>query len=140
MPQSPNNGSVARQRELTIQDNFGDSKCNNIEDDFCASDGLDQKSIGADGPSPSKSLLQWKDMPSHLQFNPYIYTGYRPMLSVWGSIISLFYIHNETINILTHGKYFFFFLIFILYKYTLDFLTSMLCHRYSCLICEKKIK
>lgn len=49
-------------------------------------------------------LLQWKDMPKHLQFNPYIFTGYRPLLSAWGCLNSLFYLHNETINILTHGK------------------------------------
>lgn len=49
-------------------------------------------------------LLHWKDMPKHLQFNPYIFTGYRPMLSVWGCLNSLFYLHNETINILTHGN------------------------------------
>ncbi|KAK9688039.1 hemolysin-III related [Popillia japonica] len=48
-------------------------------------------------------LLHWKDMPKHLQFNPYIFTGYRPMLSVWGCLNSLFYLHNETINILTHA-------------------------------------
>lgn len=49
-------------------------------------------------------LLEWKDMPRHLQFNPYILTGYRPLLTIWGSIKSLFYWHNETVNILTHGK------------------------------------
>ncbi|CAH0552553.1 unnamed protein product [Brassicogethes aeneus] len=48
-------------------------------------------------------LLHWKDMPRHLQFNPYIYTGYRPLLSAWGCINSIFYVHNETINILTHA-------------------------------------
>lgn len=48
-------------------------------------------------------LLHWRDMPQHLQFNPYIFTGYRPMLSIWGCINSLFYMHNETINIITHG-------------------------------------
>ncbi|GLG96864.1 Adiponectin receptor protein [Gryllus bimaculatus] len=42
-------------------------------------------------------------MPPHLQFNPYIFTGYRPLLTFWGCINSLFYLHNETINILTHG-------------------------------------
>lgn len=49
-------------------------------------------------------LVRWSDMPRHLQFNPYIYTGYRPVMNVWGCIASLFYVHNETINILTHGK------------------------------------
>lgn len=48
-------------------------------------------------------LLHWQDMPQHLQFNPYIFTGYRPMLSIWGCINSLFYMHNETINIITHA-------------------------------------
>lgn len=51
----------------------------------------------------SEDLLHWRDMPKHLQFNPYIFTGYRPLLSIWGCLTSLFYLHNETINILTHG-------------------------------------
>ncbi|XP_075228213.1 progestin and adipoQ receptor family member 4 [Lycorma delicatula] len=48
-------------------------------------------------------LLKWHEMPPHLQFNPYILTGYRPLLSPWGSLLSLFYVHNETINIISHG-------------------------------------
>lgn len=51
-----------------------------------------------------EDLLHWKDMPKHLQFNPYIFTGYRPLLSIWGCLSSLFYLHNETINILSHGN------------------------------------
>jgi hypothetical protein len=50
------------------------------------------------------TLLRWRDMPRHLQFNPYIHTGYRPLLTAWGCINSLFYLHNETVNIVTHGK------------------------------------
>lgn len=49
-------------------------------------------------------LLQWEDMPRHLQFNPYVKTGYRPLLSAWGCVHSLSYLHNETVNILTHGE------------------------------------
>ena len=56
-------------------------------------------------PKKTKNLLHFRDMPPHLQFNPYIFTGYRPLLTFWGSINSLFYLHNETINIVTHGKY-----------------------------------
>ncbi|XP_035440584.1 progestin and adipoQ receptor family member 4 [Spodoptera frugiperda] len=48
-------------------------------------------------------LLHWRDMPQHLQFNPYVLTGYRPLQSWAGCVGSLFYFHNETINILTHG-------------------------------------
>ncbi|KOB78812.1 Uncharacterized protein OBRU01_01723 [Operophtera brumata] len=52
---------------------------------------------------PSVQLLHWRDMPQHLQFNPYVLTGYRPLQSWTGCVCSLFYFHNETINILTHG-------------------------------------
>lgn len=62
------------------------------------------------GPKVSRSsdgveLLHWRDMPQHLQFNPYVLTGYRPLQSWSGCIRSLFYFHNETINILTHGEF-----------------------------------
>lgn len=49
-------------------------------------------------------LLHWEDMPKHLQFNPYIKTGYRPLSGIRGCLNSLFYFHNETVNIVTHGK------------------------------------
>uniref|UniRef100_A0A182UBD8 Progestin and adipoQ receptor family member 4 n=1 Tax=Anopheles melas TaxID=34690 RepID=A0A182UBD8_9DIPT len=52
--------------------------------------------------TPPADLLEWKDMPQHLQFNPYVLTGYRPLQGVKGCLSSLFYVHNETINILTH--------------------------------------
>lgn len=74
-------------------------------------DGLRQRKFEDNETSDSnnfkfkgKDLLHWRDMPRHLQFNPYIFTGYRPLLSIRGCIHSLFYIHNETINIITHGK------------------------------------
>lgn len=55
--------------------------------------------------SPPTDLLQWKDMPKHLQFNPYVIEGYRPLTNVRGCVNSLLYFHNETINIFTHGKF-----------------------------------
>ncbi|KAK0085403.1 hypothetical protein PV325_005275 [Microctonus aethiopoides] len=48
-------------------------------------------------------LKNWNDMPRHLQFNPHIKTGYRPLTNFTGCVKSLFYLHNETVNILTHG-------------------------------------
>lgn len=51
-----------------------------------------------------QDLLHWKDMPKHLQFNPHILTGYRPLSDVWGCMSSMWQLHNETINIVTHGK------------------------------------
>jgi hypothetical protein len=53
---------------------------------------------------PPPDLLEWKDMPRHLQFNPYVLKGYRPLQSFTECVHSLFYLHNETINILTHGE------------------------------------
>lgn len=49
-------------------------------------------------------LRNWSEMPRHLQFNPHIKTGYRPLTTFVGCILSLFYLHNETVNILTHGE------------------------------------
>ncbi|RWS31458.1 progestin and adipoQ receptor family member 4-like protein [Leptotrombidium deliense] len=49
-------------------------------------------------------LQKITDVPNYLQFNPYVLTGYRPPgLTYWQCIHSLSYIHNETVNILTHG-------------------------------------
>ncbi|CAK9808558.1 Progestin and adipoQ receptor family member 4 [Anthophora quadrimaculata] len=48
-------------------------------------------------------LRRWSDMPQHLQFNPHIRTGYRPLMTISECLASLFYIHNETVNIMTHG-------------------------------------
>nr|CAH7742379.1 unnamed protein product [Callosobruchus chinensis] len=57
----------------------------------------------ADTKKGDLRLLQWKDMPKHLQFNPYILTGYRPLSDAWGCVNSITYLHNETINIVSHG-------------------------------------
>ncbi|KAL1402094.1 hypothetical protein pipiens_000987, partial [Culex pipiens pipiens] len=65
--------------------------------------------------TPPDDLLQWKDMPQHLQFNPYVLTGYRPLQGVKGCLSSLFYVHNETINILTHVKLHCLYLIFAIF-------------------------
>lgn len=67
-------------------------------------------------------LRRIEDMPAYLQFNPYIITGYRDMLSTKDSVGSLLYFHNETVNILTHGK------IKVLY-----YLHSCMTHEQNCL-------
>lgn len=84
-------------------------------------DGEDEREENGAGAKVSRSsdgveLLHWRDMPQHLQFNPYVLTGYRPLQSWSGCIRSLFYFHNETINILTHGKFhLYYFVFFLLY-------------------------
>ena len=50
-------------------------------------------------------LLKIHQIPSHLRFNKYVLTHYRPTTNFIGCLKSLFYLHNETVNILTHGKY-----------------------------------
>ncbi|XP_062859948.1 progestin and adipoQ receptor family member 4 [Trichomycterus rosablanca] len=48
-------------------------------------------------------LLDFKSSPSHLQFNRYVLSGYRPVSTFTGCLRSLFYLHNESGNIYTHG-------------------------------------
>uniref|UniRef100_A0A668ALG7 Progestin and adipoQ receptor family member 4 n=1 Tax=Myripristis murdjan TaxID=586833 RepID=A0A668ALG7_9TELE len=48
-------------------------------------------------------LLDFAKTPSHLQFNKYVLTGYRPVSTAQECLKSLFYMHNELGNIYTHG-------------------------------------
>lgn len=50
-------------------------------------------------------LFRLESCPPWLQFNKYILAGYRCHLSTSQCVNSLFYIHNETFNIYSHGKY-----------------------------------
>ena len=50
-------------------------------------------------------LHHFNCLPEHLQLNEYIYTGYRVDLSTWECIKSLFYLHNESFNVYSHGMY-----------------------------------
>ena len=51
-----------------------------------------------------RQLLKLEDMPQHLQFNPHIRSGYRPLMGPLDCVKSIFSLHNETVNILTHGE------------------------------------
>ncbi|XP_066248727.1 progestin and adipoQ receptor family member 4 isoform X1 [Euwallacea similis] len=53
--------------------------------------------------SKARKLLHVMEMPDHLQFNPYILNGYRPLQPPLGCVRSLFQLHNETVNIITHA-------------------------------------
>lgn len=55
--------------------------------------------------STVEPLCKVTDVPSYLQFNPFILTGYRhPCMTSYDCLKSLLYFHNETINIMTHGE------------------------------------
>ncbi|CAL8111457.1 unnamed protein product [Orchesella dallaii] len=49
-----------------------------------------------------RRLCRIEEMPPHLQFNKYIHSGYRTLQDVWGCVLSILYLHNETLNIVTH--------------------------------------
>ena len=50
------------------------------------------------------ALVKLCDLPQHLQFNPYILTGYRKPMTSRQCISSLCYWHNESFNIYSHSK------------------------------------
>uniref|UniRef100_A0A3Q2Y907 Progestin and adipoQ receptor family member 4 n=1 Tax=Hippocampus comes TaxID=109280 RepID=A0A3Q2Y907_HIPCM len=52
---------------------------------------------------PRPRLLDFTKTPSHLQFNKYVLTGYRPVSTAHECVRSLFYMHNELGNIYSHG-------------------------------------
>lgn len=50
-----------------------------------------------------QKLLHWDDLPHWLQDNSYIHTHYRlPSNSFSKSLASLFYLHNQTVNVYSH--------------------------------------
>lgn len=57
--------------------------------------------------SAAKSLQQhifsWEDLPPWMQSDPYIRRGYRRQLDSFGACLrSVFYLHNESVNIWSH--------------------------------------
>ena len=48
-------------------------------------------------------LMHFKKAPSYLQDNPFIRTGYRVDLTWKECVLSVFQLHNESVNIWTHG-------------------------------------
>lgn len=66
----------------------------------------DNKNVSAAAINNDKKnckLLKIHQIPSHLRFNKYVLTHYRPTTNFIGCLKSLFYLHNETVNILTHA-------------------------------------
>jgi len=54
-------------------------------------------------------LVKITDLPTWYEVNPYIQTGYRPVMGFWRTLGTLFEWHNETLNIYSHlipGIYF----------------------------------
>uniref|UniRef100_S4RDX5 Progestin and adipoQ receptor family member IVb n=1 Tax=Petromyzon marinus TaxID=7757 RepID=S4RDX5_PETMA len=55
------------------------------------------------GPMPRPRLLDWASCPPHLRFNKFVLAGYRPVSTGSDCLHSLFYLHNESGNIYSHG-------------------------------------
>ena len=69
----------------------------------CSSSPTVTSAARLDIPKPLKTLLHWNHLPQWQRGNNHIHTGYRPASSsVLVSLRSLFYLHNETVNIYTH--------------------------------------
>jgi adiponectin receptor len=58
---------------------------------------------GVDNRTSWPRLLTYEELPEWYQDNPWIRTKYRPAFySTWKCLVSLLYVHNETLNIYTH--------------------------------------
>ena len=54
----------------------------------------------------AQRLCKLEDLPKHLQFNKDILTGYRRPMSAWDCLRSYKYLHNESFNCYSHGRYY----------------------------------
>lgn len=80
-------------------------------------------------------LLKWTDLPSWQQDNHYILGHYRPASNSYlGSFQSLFYLHNESVNIHTHllGAFLFFFMSFSIYAFDTRSITTQDIVAFAC--------
>ncbi|XP_013161603.1 PREDICTED: progestin and adipoQ receptor family member 4 [Papilio xuthus] len=94
------NGKGPKKRKKSLDNVCDKEQRSELESD---NEVASENEMGEAVSTDAVGLLHWRDMPKHLQFNPYVLTGYRPLQDWAGCIRSLFYFHNETINILTHG-------------------------------------
>ncbi|KAL9123678.1 MAG: hypothetical protein Q9217_006914, partial [Psora testacea] len=59
--------------------------------------------IGHDAAKSSQHILSWEDLPQWMQSDPYIRRGYRRQLDSFSACFqSIFYLHNESVNIWSH--------------------------------------
>ncbi|KAL9629775.1 MAG: hypothetical protein Q9164_006731, partial [Protoblastenia rupestris] len=59
--------------------------------------------IGYDAVKSSQQILSWEDLPQWMQSDPHIRRGYRRQLDSFSACFqSIFYLHNESVNIWSH--------------------------------------
>lgn len=63
------------------------------------------------------------EVANYLRFNPFILEGYRSNLNFKQCLLSLFYLHNESTNIYSHGKVLFNDLFFLIFVFRIQFIS-----------------
>lgn len=59
--------------------------------------------VSHDAIKPLQQIYCWEDIPRWMQCDPYIRRGYRPQLHSFSACFqSIFYLHNESVNIWSH--------------------------------------
>ena len=59
--------------------------------------------VSHDAAKPFRHIYCWEDIPQWMQCDPYIRHGYRPQLDSFSACCqSVFYLHNESVNIWSH--------------------------------------
>lgn len=89
-------GHVFKRKTLTLPTNSAMSSCCDMM--------KEPSKVWGSTDDRNTGLLNRNQVPDHLRFNKYVLNYYRPATDWMGCIKSLFYLHNETVNILTHGK------------------------------------
>ena len=100
------NGTLSNHCKINSTTNKIGTHKRKLKDDSISAKQLEKPLERSDVISDSneRKLLGWHQIPTHLRFNRFILSHYREPTGWKGCIKSLGYIHNETINILTHGK------------------------------------
>lgn len=96
-------GSRRRHPGFSMSETFEPEPDTEIKSELSSGTSAPKSSPTARLTPDKPGLLQFSDLPHWLQDNHYILAHYRPVSNSYlGSIFSLFYLHNESVNIYTH--------------------------------------
>jgi predicted membrane channel-forming protein YqfA (hemolysin III family) len=103
---------ASKRRGALVKDDDHDADVKSTDRSASASPVSAADAARLTAPSASTSrLLSWAEVPSWLQYNRFIHSGYRPLMrSTGAALASILQWHNETLNIWTHLLPLFFFL------------------------------
>lgn len=90
-----------------------------------------------ESPPPGKFLLRWDELHAWQKDNQYILAHYRPpSYSYYVSFQSIFFLHNESVNIHTHllGALVFLFITLIAYTFAVDIVSGSDILAFGCFV------